>query len=182
MTSRDTPIQTVLDLPDADATSALGACLGPHLQPGDFLALEGTLGAGKTHLARALIHASQRAAGEALEDVPSPSYTLVQIYSAGAQEIWHADLYRLSDPGDVAELGLEAAHDAGAICLVEWPDRMADRLPPDRISLRLSIESDGRGDTRRAEITLPANRADIASALKGFQQAAQHGQNAGPAT
>lgn len=120
--SADRPATLTLDLPDADATARLGACLAPVLRAGDTLLLSGEIGAGKTHFARAIISARLAAAG-ASEDVPSPTFTIVQTYEADGAEIWHADLYRLSGTSEVWELGLEEAFD-NAICLVEWPDRL----------------------------------------------------------
>ena len=127
-----------LRLDGADATSALAARLAPRLGAGDTLLLVGPIGAGKTHFARALIHACLAAAGAPAEDVPSPTYTLVQTYRAGELEIWHADLYRLTDAAEATELGLEDAF-ATAICLIEWPDRMAGLLPPDALTLRFGF-------------------------------------------
>ena len=139
-------------LPDADATATLGRWLADRLGPGDVLLLDGPIGAGKTHLARALIQHRLAAAGR-LEDVPSPTFTLVQVYDDGADEIWHADLYRLTHPDQVAELGLEEAFD-NALCLVEWPDRLGSLTPPQ--ALRLVLAQDGEG--RRATLTGPADR------------------------
>lgn len=126
-------------LADEDATAALGEGLARLLQAGDTLLLEGPIGAGKSHLARAFI----RARLGRMEDVPSPSFTLVQTYDADGVEIWHADLYRLSHPDEVLELGLEDAF-ATAICLVEWPDRLGSHLPSNALRLRLSGMADGR--------------------------------------
>jgi tRNA threonylcarbamoyladenosine biosynthesis protein TsaE len=78
-----------------------------------------------------------------MEDVPSPSFTLVQTYDADGVEIWHADLYRLSHPDEVLELGLDDAF-ATSICLVEWPERLGSHLPPDALHLRLAAQGDGR--------------------------------------
>ena len=117
-----------IDLPDAGATARLGARLAAALAPGRAVTLRGGLGAGKTHLARACIHALQRAAGQPPEDVPSPTFTLVQTYAAGDAEIWHMDLYRLSDPSEAWELGLEDALET-AICLIEWPERLGEAIP-----------------------------------------------------
>lgn len=139
-------------LPDPDATDALGRWLAGQLGPGDVLLLVGPIGAGKTHLARALIQHRLAAAGRP-EDVPSPTFTLVQVYDDGAGEIWHADLYRLTHPDQVAELGLEEAFDH-ALCLVEWPDRLGSLTPPQ--ALRLVLAQDGEG--RRATLTGPADR------------------------
>jgi tRNA threonylcarbamoyladenosine biosynthesis protein TsaE len=78
-----------------------------------------------------------------LEDVPSPTFTLVQVYPAGEDEIWHADLYRLTHPDEVWELGLDEAFDH-AITLVEWPDRLGGHLPPRALRLRLDSFGEGR--------------------------------------
>lgn len=117
-------------LPDLPATEALAGCLAPKLAAGDTLLLSGEIGAGKTSFARAVIRARL---GQDVE-VPSPTYTLVQTYSAGQVEIWHADLYRLGDPDEIVELGLDAAF-GNAICLIEWPERMGDRVPEDSVVL-----------------------------------------------
>lgn len=135
-----------LFLPDEDATASLGRRLGDALRPGDTVLLDGPIGSGKSHLARALIRA--RLGRE--EDVPSPTFTLVQVYDAPEGAIWHADLYRLTHPDEVLELGLEQAF-AEAICLVEWPDRLGPHLP-DR-ALRLSFRAEGEG--RRVEARGP---------------------------
>ncbi|TWI33349.1 tRNA (adenosine(37)-N6)-threonylcarbamoyltransferase complex ATPase subunit type 1 TsaE [Paracoccus sulfuroxidans] len=109
-----------IDHADAEMTEALARAMAAILRPGDVLALEGAVGAGKTHFARALIRARQ---GDAAEDVPSPTFTLVQTYDDPlGTEIWHADLYRLTHPDELAELGLEDAMQ-DAIVLIEWPDR-----------------------------------------------------------
>jgi len=130
--------RTTLFLPDDAATAALGERLARVLRAGDTVLLHGPIGAGKSHLARALI----RARLGRMEDVPSPTFTLVQTYESDP-DIWHADLYRLTHPDDVLELGLEDAF-ATAICLIEWPDRLGPHLPPDALHLRLSSEGDGR--------------------------------------
>ena len=90
-------------------------------------------------VSRALIRARL---GQA-EEVPSPTFTLVQVYDDAGTEIWHADLYRLSHPDDVLELGLADAL-ARAVCLIEWPDRLGRMTPPDAGHLTLSVEGDGR--------------------------------------
>ena len=112
-------------LSDADATASLAARIAPRLAAGDTLLLNGDIGAGKTTFARALIRARLRSSQE---DVPSPTFTLVQTYDAGSVEIWHCDLYRLTDPQEVLELGLDDAF-AAAICLIEWPDRLGPDAP-----------------------------------------------------
>ncbi|MCX7287177.1 MAG: tRNA (adenosine(37)-N6)-threonylcarbamoyltransferase complex ATPase subunit type 1 TsaE [Rhodobacterales bacterium] len=136
--TRTIPSQT-LPLPTEADTSALGAKLARLMQAGDCILLEGPVGAGKSHLARAFIR--ERLGRQ--EDVPSPSFTLVQVYDAGDVEIWHADLYRLTHPDEVWELGLDEAF-GRAICLVEWPDRLGRHLPPGALHLRLAVKGDGR--------------------------------------
>ncbi len=128
-------------LPDIAATEALGAALGAVLRAGDVVALSGPLGAGKSALARAAI----RARLEAPEmDAPSPTFTLVQTYAApDGLEIWHVDLYRLDDPSELEELGLEEAF-AGAAALIEWPERAGPFLPEDRLDIRLEPAGAGR--------------------------------------
>lgn len=146
--------ELVLFLPDPDSTAALGLWFAERLRAGDCLLLDGPIGAGKSHFARALI---QSRLGRA-EDVPSPTFTLVQTYQADC-EIWHADLYRLSHPDEVLELGLDQAFDS-AITLIEWPDRLGDLAPPDAI--RLAFRDKGEG--RELRIRLGA-RQDLAPSL-----------------
>ena len=131
-------MRLVHHLPDPGATEALARRLAPGLVPGDTLLLAGPIGAGKTHFTRALIRARMRRE----EEVPSPTYTLVQTYDDGEAEIWHADLYRLGDAGEIAELGLDDAFET-AICLVEWPDRLA-APPPGAVTLTFSLAGEGR--------------------------------------
>ncbi len=132
-----------------DQTAALAARLGASLHPGDVLLLDGPVGAGKSHFCRALIQ-SRLAALNLHEDVPSPSFTLVQTYDVGPVEIWHADLYRLTDPQEIFELGLEDAFE-NAICLVEWSERLGDARPHDALHLCLTP---GTGpDARQLEFT-----------------------------
>lgn len=134
----DAPLLSLV-LPLDEDTARLGRWLAGVLVPGDTVLLSGPVGAGKTHLARALI----RAATGLEQDVPSPSFTLVQTYDAREAEIWHADLYRLSQPEEVIELGLDEAF-GRAICLVEWPDRLGPLTPPGALHLALSHRGEGR--------------------------------------
>lgn len=158
-----------LTLPSPAATERLAQWFAPRLGAGDVLLLSGPIGAGKTHFARALIQARLEAAG-ASEDVPSPTFTLVQSYAAGDLEIWHADLYRLSHPDEIAELGLEEAF-ATALCLVEWPDRLADLAPGDALWLDFGPCRDP--DTRR--LTIRGDDPRWAGVLKALEcRAADH--------
>lgn len=144
----------VLDLPDASATDRLGQWFADHLAPGDCFLLSGPIGAGKTHFARALIRSVLASRG-ADEDVPSPTYTLVQTYAAPGYDIVHADLYRLHSVSDLAELGLDDAFAAG-VTLVEWPDRLGDAAPASALRVGLSDTNDG--SSRRARLAGPRDR------------------------
>lgn len=133
------------DLPDAAATEALGAALARLLRPGEALLLYGELGAGKSTLARGLVRALTRPD----EDVPSPTFTLVQFYNTAAGwPLAHFDLYRLERPEEAYELGLDEALDEGA-AVIEWPQRLGSGLPPDRLDIELAAYGDGR----RARLT-----------------------------
>ena len=134
-----TPETASLFLADDAATAALAGRVAPLLRSGDTLLLEGNIGAGKTTFARALIRA--RLGRE--EDVPSPTFTLVQTYDDPEAEIWHCDLYRLTSPDEILELGLDTAFEDG-ICLIEWPDRLGTAAPKAALRLVLSPESDAR--------------------------------------
>jgi tRNA threonylcarbamoyladenosine biosynthesis protein TsaE len=125
------PIELVL--PDPAATDRLGRRLAAVARPRDLIALGGTLGMGKTAFARAFI----RHLGHPEEEVPSPTFTLVQGYDTGAGTIWHFDLYRLGRPDDVWELGFEDAL-ADGILLIEWPERLGPFLPARRLDLTLA--------------------------------------------
>lgn len=133
-------------LPDAAATQALGRRLGAVLERGDVVCLTGNLGAGKTTLARGAIEAWT---GEEREEVPSPTFTLVQTYEGGRGELWHVDLYRLKRPEEAWELGLEDAF-ADAACLIEWPERLEGALPKNRLDVALTPEGEGRSAALKA--------------------------------
>lgn len=139
MTEAPSRPDALLFLPQEATTGRLGAWFARHLVAGDCMLLSGPIGAGKSHFARALIQARLGRA----EDVPSPSFTLVQTYQADDVDIWHADLYRLRHPDEVMELGLEQAMDS-AITLIEWPDRLGRLCPTTPIRLDLSARDDGR--------------------------------------
>ncbi len=122
-----------LQLRDLGATHALGEWLAGGLRGGDVVALSGPLGIGKTELARALIRAR---AGAAIE-VPSPSFTLIQDYALPGLLIRHIDLYRVENPAELVELGLEAPG-TEEVWLIEWPERASGLLPADRLDLSLA--------------------------------------------
>lgn len=164
-------LRLAVHLPDAEATARLARALGARLGAGDVLLLDGQIGAGKTHFARALIQHRLLAGPGRAEDVPSPTFTLVQTYDLGDLEIWHADLYRLTAPEEAEELGLDEAFST-ALCLVEWPDRLAG-LAPDT-ALALSLAPEGPGDGRRLLLQGPrdrwAERLDAALAEAGLAE------------
>jgi len=134
-----TATRPLIHLPDADATMALGVNLARHLRAGDTVLLVGDLGMGKTTLARGLI-----AALCGTDDIPSPTYTLIQSYeTANGVGLLHADLYRVEDESELDELGLEDAFD-GMIVLVEWPGILGKRTPDDRLQIHFEAHETGR--------------------------------------
>ena len=128
---------TAIRLAGLTATEALAARIAVLVQPSDVIALEGPLGAGKTAFARGFIAALAAAEGRPAEEVPSPTFTLVQSYEFKRFTVHHFDLYRLSDTREARELGLEDAR-ADGVVLVEWPDRLGVELPPDRLHITLA--------------------------------------------
>ncbi len=128
----------IVDLPDEAATAALAARIAAVAVPGDIIALKGDLGTGKTAFARAFIGARGNQ-----DEVPSPTFTLVQVYDAGPTVIWHFDLYRICAPEDAWELGIEDAFIEG-ISLIEWPERLGPLLPDRRLELSFAF-GDGPG-------------------------------------
>ncbi len=136
----------MITLADAAATQAFGRALAAQVRPGDVVALSGQLGAGKTSIARGLL-AALGLEGEA----PSPSYAIVQPYEQPevALPVLHVDLYRIDDPDEAEELGLDDAR-GDSLLLVEWPERLPDAWWADALWLTLTIEADGsRGLTAR---------------------------------
>ncbi|WP_417484589.1 tRNA (adenosine(37)-N6)-threonylcarbamoyltransferase complex ATPase subunit type 1 TsaE [Maricaulis salignorans] len=137
-----------LTLTDLAATMALGDRLAGVLVAGDVVCLAGDLGAGKTTLARQVI---ARMCG--IDDAPSPTYTIVQVYETDAAvALWHVDLYRIEAPGELEQLGLDDAFD-DAITLIEWPERLEDDLPADRLEISIAITGAGVDTVRDARIT-----------------------------
>jgi len=159
MTEDSQPFAQSVALPDMAATQALGARIAAGLEPGDTIALEGDLGAGKTTLARAIL----RAVG-VTEDVPSPTFTLVQLYETPRLIVRHYDLYRIENAPEIDELGLDDALSEGA-ALIEWPDRAEGRLPTDMLHVALAITGSG---SRTAVLNGPARWA------RRFQKQADH--------
>jgi tRNA threonylcarbamoyladenosine biosynthesis protein TsaE len=139
---------TRIPVPSVAATEKIAGALANVAEPGDVFALSGELGAGKTTFARGFV----RALTGADEDVPSPTFTLVQTYDTPKGDVWHCDLYRLARPDDAIELGLEDAF-VSAICLIEWPERLGRLLPAASLAMSFTFEAGGRaiaisGDAR----------------------------------
>ena len=134
----------IIDLPDEADTARLGARLATALAPGEAICLSGPLGAGKSTLARGLV----RALTTADQDVPSPTFTLVQFYDGPIFPVAHFDLYRLTRADEAYEIGLDEALEDGAV-LIEWPQRLDGRLPPDRLDIEIAFD----GEARTARLT-----------------------------
>ena len=128
-------------------TVAVGRYLAAQLRVGDVIALSGPLGVGKTALARAMIEALGHEG-----EVPSPSFAIVQPYDTLDPPLWHVDLYRIEQPGELAELGLESALDDAAM-VVEWPESAGDKAWPEALRLTLDFAPDG---ARRLTVEVPA--------------------------
>ena len=140
------PEPVVFDLPDLAATAALGRRLGERLGPGAVVGLVGTLGAGKTHLTRAI------AEGLGVPDgrvVTSPTFVLIQEYD-GRLPVYHFDVYRLADAGAFLDLGAAEYLGGDGVCLIEWADRVRDWLPDDTLWIELEITGP---ESRRASLS-----------------------------
>ena len=133
-----------IELPDVNATEHLAMDLAATVRPGDLVTLSGDLGAGKTTLARAVL---RYLAGDAQLAVPSPTFTLLQVYDLPQFPVVHADLYRVTTVAELAELGWEEAADNPAV-LVEWPDRAGSLLQADRLDIAINL-APGLGPTHR---------------------------------
>ena len=132
-----------VELADEAATRRLGTAVARALRPGEAVCLSGPLGAGKSVLARALV----RALTGPREEVPSPTFTLVQFYEGAGLNIAHFDLYRLTSADEAYEVGLDEALDDGA-AVIEWPERLEGRLPAHRLDIEIAI----KGAARRARL------------------------------
>ena len=162
-----------IELSDLAATQRFGSLLADQLKAGDVIALSGALGAGKSALARAII----KAVDPTEDDVPSPTFTLVQHYVlADGTPLLHLDLYRIDDAKDAMELGLDDAF-VDSVCLIEWPDRLEKFLPKTNLSIHLCADEtadefddtadDARQDSsvRFADVTAPLHWADRITGL-----------------
>ena len=156
------PVTIDLTLGDEAATGRLAAAIAALARPGDVIALAGDLGSGKTSFARAFINALPRPGGDGAEhalscpegdgaeEVPSPTFTLVQVYERTPAPVWHFDLYRLRQAEEAYELGFEEALATG-IVLIEWPERLGALLPADH--LRVALEFGATPAQRHAGLT-----------------------------
>ena len=154
-------------LADEQATHRLMLDIAALIAPGDLITLSGDLGAGKTTFARALI---RHLAGDVSIEVPSPTFTLMQAYDLPRFALVHADLYRLSGPAELGELGFEDIA-SGAVVLLEWPDRAAGFLPADRLDVTLTLSPQHGPTFRQARVTgygALAARAERIAAIRRF--------------
>jgi tRNA threonylcarbamoyladenosine biosynthesis protein TsaE len=148
-------VSVTFDLRDEAATAGLAVRIAAAARARDVIALTGPLGAGKTSFARAFI----RALGRGDEEVPSPTFTLVETYEfPGRPPVWHFDLYRLEAPEEVYELGIEEAWGEG-ICVIEWPERIAALLPARRLDLVLA--QGAASERRMATVHAPPRWAPV---------------------
>src|SRR5215467_14199205 len=162
-----------LSLANEEATRRFAADIANILEPGDFIALGGDLGTGKTTFVRAMI---AYLANDAAIEVPSPSFTLVQHYDLPRLRVVHADLYRLAGPDELAELGLNEFADA--VLVMEWPDRAGAALPKDRIDITLALSPPhgiGHRVVRMAGHGAAAARVDRLGAMRRFLDEAGFG-------
>ncbi len=143
------------NLPDEQATLALGAAIGRALEPGLVIYLRGELGAGKTTLARGLLRELGHQGA-----VKSPTYTLVEVYEVSRLHLHHFDFYRFQDPREWIDAGFRDSFNGRTVSLVEWPEKAAGQLPPADLQIALGLLADGRS----AELTSssPAGRQCLA--------------------
>src|SRR5229473_800444 len=155
-----------VDLADETATARLMADLALLIGPGDVITLSGDLGAGKTAAARAMI---RYLAGDDAMEVPSPTFTLAQVYDVPPFPLVHADLYRVNDASELEEIGLSPLPE-GTLALIEWPERASGALPQDRIDIALSHRPALGSTARAAEITGYGKAAAQVERLKALRQ------------
>lgn len=132
-------------LADERETDELGARIAEALRPGDVVTLSGPLGVGKTALARGILAALGHQG-----DVPSPSFAIVQPYEELDPAVWHVDLFRIEDAGELDELGLDSAADG--VLIVEWPEKAGSRVWPQALGLSLDFDE---GGARRLTAKVP---------------------------
>src|ERR1700694_2120631 len=160
------PTTFSLALPNETATAHLMADLALLIGPGDVVTLSGDLGAGKTAAARAMI---RYLAGDDALEVPSPTFTLAQSYDLPPFPLLHADLYRVTDPLELEEIGLSPLPE-GTVALIEWPERAPAALPQDRIDIALSHRPALGSTARAAEINGYGKAAAQVARLKALRE------------
>ena len=162
-------------LPDEAATRRFATDIAGALERGDLVTLSGDLGAGKTTFARALI---RHLGGDDAIEVPSPTFTLMQSYELPRFTLIHADLYRVRSAAELAELGFDDVPD-GAVTLIEWPDRAAGALPPDRLDIAFTLAPTAGANVRNVRYTgygTLAARAERIALVRGFIDEAGFGE------
>jgi tRNA threonylcarbamoyladenosine biosynthesis protein TsaE len=147
---------------DEAETARLAGVVARVARSGDVIALSGDLGSGKTAFARGFI----RALTTPSEEVPSPTFTLVQTYSTNGHTIYHFDFYRIDDPEEAWEIGIEEAF-AGGIALIEWPERLGRLLPVDRLDICLERAAGTSGTERRITLAAGPSWSKRLTALRG---------------
>jgi tRNA threonylcarbamoyladenosine biosynthesis protein TsaE len=155
--------QLIVDLADPAATTALGHRLGELVFPGSVVALVGPLGAGKTHLVRAI------AEGLGISDprlVSSPTFVLIHEYAA-RRPIYHFDAYRLGSAREFFDLGVAEIFEGEGVCLIEWADKVADLLPMEHLKIALAVTGE---TTRRASVEATGQRYE--ELLQGLDERA----------
>lgn len=153
-----------IDLPDEAATAALATGLAACARQGDVIGLSGPLGSGKTTFARYFIGARMGVSPRENQEVPSPTFTLVETYQpATGPAIWHFDLYRIETPAEAYELGIEDAF-ADGIALIEWPERLGGVMPREHLQVALAT-----GKSEKARVAMLAPSPGWAARIAGLQ-------------
>ncbi len=156
-----------------DDTVEFGKALSVLLDKGDIIALQGTLGSGKSVLARSII----RALCGQDEEVPSPTFTLAQLYQSNQDKnlkIWHFDLYRLEVPEEVFELGMDEAWTSGGVSLIEWPHKIGGYMPLVRLDISIDIANNKEGKPLAREVRLVGYGADWIKRLEMLEKIKEH--------